>query len=203
MYKEFLEFDWNNSSQIYMTTGYVGGGGLIAFCMEIFEFLVVTYTSSLTLSIIGILKVRKSSLILSFLLLHFVLYFLKVFSLLIKFLFQEICIFFVAFEFGGDTITSFNFIGLPLCLGGITLHVIQKVLWSKRESSENVELETNSLSIDSKFEDGIDTNCPLLMEKSTSLTNLLNSNFSSDEEEEIKDPNSPKFLFKVLQHRDQ
>ncbi|XP_033222139.1 solute carrier family 35 member C2-like isoform X1 [Belonocnema kinseyi] len=171
MYKEFLELDWTNSSQIYMTTGYVGGGGLIAFCMEIFEFLVVTYTSSLTLSIIGILK--------------------------------EISIFFVAFEFGGDTITTFNFIGLPLCLGGITLHVMQKLLWNKRESSENVELETNSLSVDSKFEDGIETDRPLLMEKSTSLTNLLNSNFSSDEEEEIKDPNSPKFLFKVLQHRDQ
>ena len=61
IYKEFWEIDWTNSSQIYMTTGYVGGGGLIAFCMEIFEFLVVTYTSSLTLSIIGILKVKGSS----------------------------------------------------------------------------------------------------------------------------------------------
>lgn len=35
----------------------VSGGATIAFAMEISEFVVVTYTSSLTLSIAGIFKV--------------------------------------------------------------------------------------------------------------------------------------------------
>ena len=36
--------------------GLVGFGGLIAFCMEVAEFLLVSYTSSLTLSVAGIVK---------------------------------------------------------------------------------------------------------------------------------------------------
>lgn len=38
----------------------VSVGATIAFAMEISEFLVVTYTSSLTLSIAGIFKVRTN-----------------------------------------------------------------------------------------------------------------------------------------------
>jgi hypothetical protein len=34
-------------------------GGLLAFCMEVAEFMVVTFASSLSLAIIGVLKVRK------------------------------------------------------------------------------------------------------------------------------------------------
>ena len=99
--------------------------------------------------------------------------------------------------------SGLNFVGLLLCLGGITLHVIQKVLWNKKSSVENLELQANSLGNDFFTDDGIETNYPLLTQKSTSLTNLLNSNFSSDEEEGIKDIHSSQFLFNFLQHRDQ
>lgn len=37
-------------------------GALIAFCMEVAEVMVVTYTSCLTLSIAGIFKVRNNHL---------------------------------------------------------------------------------------------------------------------------------------------
>ena len=40
-------------------TSVVIGSALLAFTMEIMEFLVVTYTSSLTLSISGIFKVKN------------------------------------------------------------------------------------------------------------------------------------------------
>ena len=34
-------------------------GGVLAFCMEVAEFMVVTFASSLTLAIVGVFKVRK------------------------------------------------------------------------------------------------------------------------------------------------
>lgn len=43
-----------------MTITLVLGTALTAFHMEVMEFLVVTYTSSLTLSITGIIKVNKN-----------------------------------------------------------------------------------------------------------------------------------------------
>lgn len=46
--------------QLMPTILKVSVGATIAFAMEISEFLVVTYTSSLTLSIAGIFKVRRS-----------------------------------------------------------------------------------------------------------------------------------------------
>lgn len=36
-------------------------GGVLAFIMEVFEFFVVTEASSLTLSVVGIFKVRYNS----------------------------------------------------------------------------------------------------------------------------------------------
>ena len=57
MYQSIWKISWDDLNELSLTTVYVLGGGVIAFSMEIFEFLVVTYTSSLTLSIIGILKV--------------------------------------------------------------------------------------------------------------------------------------------------
>lgn len=37
----------------------IGVGGVMAFFMEVAEFLIVTYASSLTLSIVGVVKVTS------------------------------------------------------------------------------------------------------------------------------------------------
>jgi len=41
-----------------LTLSAVVAGAIVAFSMEVMEFLVITYTSSLTLSISGIFKVK-------------------------------------------------------------------------------------------------------------------------------------------------
>ncbi|XP_043266513.1 solute carrier family 35 member C2 [Venturia canescens] len=178
IYDSLLTTDWNNASQVLSTTAAVLAGAILAFNMEIMEFVVVTYTSSLTLSITGVLK--------------------------------EMCIVILAVEFKGDSMTGLNFIGLLMCLGGIVMHVIQKVLKSSKDMMEKLELQSNSVTtIDSNCEDQMDSNLPLLAQKSTSLTNLLNSNFSSDEEEDGgkytgKDKDdTTQVLFDVLQRREQ
>ena len=58
MYESLQTTDWNNVHQVLSTTAVVLAGALLAFNMEVMEFVVVTYTSSLTLSISGILKVK-------------------------------------------------------------------------------------------------------------------------------------------------
>merc|ERR1719209_1260578 len=49
-------FRYQEFSVFLSTLGLVGIGGLIAFCMEVAEFLLVSYTSGLTLSVAGIVK---------------------------------------------------------------------------------------------------------------------------------------------------
>jgi len=49
-------FRYQEISVFMSTLGLVGFGGLIAFCMEVAEFLLVSYTSGLTLSVAGIVK---------------------------------------------------------------------------------------------------------------------------------------------------
>lgn len=71
-------------------------GAVLAFLMELSEYLLLTYTSSLTLSIAGIFK--------------------EVFTL------------YLAVNFDGDQMSLFNFIGLMLCLFGITFHVTIKAI---------------------------------------------------------------------------
>lgn len=89
-----------------------------------------------------------------------------------------------------------------MCLCGLILHVIHKMKNKKKETNDNAELQTNSImNIDGNSEEGTQINCPLLMQKSTSLSNLLNSNFSSEDEEEEKDSGAESVL-KVLKHRD-
>lgn len=60
MFDNIQKVDWNQSHQILWTTTAVFIGAILAFNMEIMEFMVVTYTSSLTLAILGILKVKIS-----------------------------------------------------------------------------------------------------------------------------------------------
>lgn len=100
--------------------------------------------------------------------------------------------------------SGLNFVGLLMCLGGIVLHVTQKILIHKKETNDDFELQSNSLSNTcSKSEDGGgDTNLPLLSEKSTSLTNLLNANFSSDEEDDQKEENTSQILSDIVQRRE-
>ncbi|KAJ8687428.1 hypothetical protein QAD02_023222 [Eretmocerus hayati] len=163
--------DWDDSSLILLTVSSVFCGAVLAFSMEIAEFLVVTYGSSLTLSIAGI--------------------------------FKEICILVIAYKVRGDKMSGLNFVGLLLCLGGITLHVIQKIMISKQDSVGGLELQSSSLpSTSAKATEMVDSNLPLIMEKSSSLTNLLNANFSSDEEEEIIKENSRQLLSNIVQRRE-
>ncbi|KAL6261413.1 hypothetical protein P5V15_006508 [Pogonomyrmex californicus] len=164
--------DWNNISSILLTTSAIIAGAILAFSMEVMEFLVITYTSSLTLSISGI--------------------------------FKEICTLALAFVLKGDQMTGLNFIGLLMCLGGIILHVVQKVLFNKKKVDDNLELQSKVTSNNVKHEENTDLNIPLLTEKSTSLMNLLNAEFSSDEDDDFKEgDNSTQILSDILQRREQ
>lgn len=58
MLDSFASIDWNDRRLIFITMTTVFSGAILAFCMEVLEFLVVTYGSSLTLSISGIFKVK-------------------------------------------------------------------------------------------------------------------------------------------------
>jgi solute carrier family 35 protein C2 len=57
IYNGLVNVDWSNYSLIIVTIFVVVGGAILAFSMEVLEFLVVTYGSSLTLSVSGIFKV--------------------------------------------------------------------------------------------------------------------------------------------------
>lgn len=99
--------------------------------------------------------------------------------------------------------TGLNFIGLLMCLGGIVLHVVQKVLVN-RKKMDNLELQSKVTSNSAKHEDGTDSNIPLLTEKSTSLMNLLNAEFSSDEDGDLREgDNSSQILSDIIQRREQ
>ncbi|OXU27569.1 hypothetical protein TSAR_011524 [Trichomalopsis sarcophagae] len=171
IYNDLSNFDWSDTSTIVATIFVICSGAVLAFGMEVLEFLVVTYGSSLTLSISGI--------------------------------FKEICILVIAYVWKGDQMSGLNFIGLLMCLGGICLHVIQKILISNKESVNELELQTNSMATTcSKSDEAIDSN-PLIMQKSSSLTNLLNANFSSDEEDDIlRRENSKQILSEISQRRE-
>ncbi|XP_078044022.1 solute carrier family 35 member C2-like [Augochlora pura] len=173
LYNYLQTTDWNDAHSIVMTTSAVLGSAIIAFHMEVMEYLVVRYTSSLTLAITGIIK--------------------------------EMCMLILAVEWKGDQMSGFNFIGLLMCFGGIIIHTIQKVVSSRNKETENLELQLNSsMNINIKNEERLDTSLPLLTQKSTSLTNLLNADFSSDEDDVIKEhENSSQILSNIVQRREQ
>jgi solute carrier family 35 protein C2 len=50
-------FRFNDAAVVVVTLLQIIAGAVLAFFMEITEFMVVTYTSSLTLSVAGIFKV--------------------------------------------------------------------------------------------------------------------------------------------------
>ena len=51
-------FRFESANEILQTLALVGFGGVLAFAMEVAEFAIVQIASSLTLSIIGVTKVR-------------------------------------------------------------------------------------------------------------------------------------------------
>lgn len=117
---------------------------------------------------------------------------------------QEICTLALAFALKGDQMTGLNFIGLLMCLGGIMLHVVQKVLVNRKKVIDNLELQSKVTNNSAKLEEGTDSNIPLLTEKSTSLMNLLNADFSSDEDGDLREgDNSSQILSDILQRREQ
>ena len=52
-------FGFHDSSVFLHTLSMMLFGGFLAFCMEVAEFMVVTFASSLTLAIVGVVKVCK------------------------------------------------------------------------------------------------------------------------------------------------
>lgn len=74
-------------------------GSVLAFLMEFSEYLLLTFTSSLTLSMAGI--------------------------------FKEIFTLYLAVNYNGDQMSQLNFIGLMVCLVGISLHVLLKAFESQ------------------------------------------------------------------------
>ena len=51
-------FRFHEFSTFLHTLSLMTIGGILAFCMEVAEFMVVTYASSLTLAIVGVFKVK-------------------------------------------------------------------------------------------------------------------------------------------------
>jgi len=110
----------------------------------------------------------------------------------------------LAFVLKGDQLTGLNFVGLLMCLGGIILHIVQKVLLNRKKAIDNMELQSKVASNNVKREEETDSNVPLLTEKSTSLINLLNAEFSSDEDGDVRESdNSTQILSDILQRREQ
>lgn len=101
--------------------------------------------------------------------------------------------------------SGLNFMGLLMCLGGIIIHTIQKLLSDRNRKIEHLELQLNSSPVSHlKHEERMDTSLPLLSQKSTSLTNLLNAEFSSDEDGAVKNgENSNDILSTIVQRREQ
>lgn len=101
--------------------------------------------------------------------------------------------------------TGINFVGLLMCLSGIVVHIIQKIIFTKKKLNENLELHSNSITSNGTI---TETNVPLLNDQSTSLKNLLASNFSSDDDDGDNDDsddkdNTSEVLFNILQRREQ
>ncbi|KPM09781.1 Triose-phosphate Transporter-like protein [Sarcoptes scabiei] len=88
---EHLAFD-----SLWPTANLILIGSILAFLMEFSEYLLLTFTSSLTLSMAGI--------------------------------FKEIFTLYLAVNYNGDQMSLTNFIGLVVCLIGITMHVMLKVI---------------------------------------------------------------------------
>lgn len=117
-------------------------GGSLAFGLGFSEFLLVSRTSSLTLSIAGIFKVPIMSLwhccIICYRSDHIKsLLSIKPLSLTIfssSIILQEVCTLLLAAALMGDRMSMLNWLGFIVCLCGISLHVGLKTYYSKSKS---------------------------------------------------------------------
>ncbi|GIY50934.1 solute carrier family 35 member C2 [Caerostris extrusa] len=123
-------FRYKEVNVVLTTLGYILLGSVIAFLMELSEYLLLLFTSSLTLSIAGV--------------------------------FKEVCTLYLAVKYTGDRMTTINFIGLIVCLIGITLHVILKALDTNGDLEKEKEhqgwqqlLSKNGIDADDDEEDVI------------------------------------------------
>ena len=102
----------------------VSVGGFIAFLMECAEFLLVSYTSGLTLSVAGwIFWKQWSGSVLSF------------WPGIVK----EIISLTLAVIFQSSDISVINMLGLVICMTGITLHVVRKAASVETTRGSSVE----------------------------------------------------------------
>lgn len=160
----FSEMETNNIVMLWLK---ISVAAFLIFFMEISEFLVLSLTSSLTLSIAGI--------------------------------FKEICQLVLAIKIHNEILSTGNLVGLVLCLGGISSHVLYKYYLLKRK---NDPTEFDFGESKNKFNE--------TSKKSTNGTNvvityknqkapLLESESDSDE----MDSKSAEILFDILKRRDE
>ncbi|KAL0279805.1 UNVERIFIED_CONTAM: hypothetical protein PYX00_001284 [Menopon gallinae] len=152
-------FNYAHIKDIGYTVWTILLGAFIAFCMECSEYLVVSCTSSLTLSVACI--------------------------------FKEVCTLVLAVEWTGDQISEINALGLLLCLGGISLHILNKAI----TASGNIR---DSSSRDQEISvvggERSELHMPLLAEESSFSSQMILDDSDSDENSNV--------LFSVLQRRD-
>lgn len=102
-------------------TFFVLVGSSLAFLMELSEYLLLSYTSSLTLSISCILKVS-----------NFVSNAILLTCLCLR---QEMITIGLSYQINNDSMSTLNFLGFLVCMSGIVLHVYVKVKDVSRECS--------------------------------------------------------------------
>lgn len=149
-----LVFRYEDFHILWSTMGKVLLGSVAAFSMEISEFLVVSHTSSLTLSVSGVCK--------------------------------DILTLILAVEWAGDPMNAMKFVGLMLCLGGISYHSYKKTQDIQRGINETGKLNLCDSS------NHAEVNIPLLTE--------LNNSELSRESSVNTDVSDEEVLFNML-HR--
>ena len=107
------------NTRSYQTIGHcagiLGSSAVLAFSLEFSEFLLVSNTSSLTLSVSGIFKVEPA----------FVRSFVR--ATRPSFLsLQEIVMLYLAVEYNENQLNPINIVGLVICLTGIVFHCVLK-----------------------------------------------------------------------------
>ncbi|XP_014246743.1 solute carrier family 35 member C2 [Cimex lectularius] len=112
---------------------------------------------------------------------YLIVYQLSSLTLSIAGVFKEICTLILAIEWKGDVISKLNFEGLLLCVGGIILHVVHKVIKGKKEQDLNLHK-------------------PVVDEATAHFLAELST--SSDGEDDARDDSSTEVLFSVLHSRD-
>lgn len=193
-FSQFLELEYYEILILWIK---ISIGAFLAFFMEISEFLVLSQTSSLTLSVSGI--------------------------------FKEICQLVLAVELSGEVLSLYNLIGLILCLGGITAHVIYKYWmltdntpereeqavsecqydmnnqYSTKFDKDNRATASNGGPSEGKFTNGNGTSVVIAYNAGNQKAPLLNYDSDSEDDgnNDDMDNKSAEILFDILTRRDE